>query len=78
MPNDGSGILSVIPSALFISKAVRATGSPLLSFAGGDTACLVRTTHRDRTALQHGVSAAFVVEGVDEGASGVSANFSVT
>ena len=77
MPNDDSGILSVIPSARFISKAVRATGSPLLSFAGGDTACLVRTTHRDRTALQHGVSAAFV-EGVDEGASGLSSNFSVT
>ena len=27
--NDDSGILSVIPSALFISKAVRATGSLL-------------------------------------------------
>ena len=80
MPNDDSGILSVIPSTLFISKAVRATGSLLLSFAGGDTACLVGTTHRDPawTALQHGVSAAFVVEGVDEGASGLSADYSVT
>ena len=32
VPNDDSGILSVIPSALFISKAVTATGSPLSSF----------------------------------------------
>ena len=71
VPNDDSGILSVIPSAPFISKAVRATGSLLVSFAGGDTACPVRTTHRDPawTALQHGVSAAFVVESVDEGAT---------
>ena len=60
MPNVDSGILLVIPIALFISEAVRATGSLLVSFAGGDTACLVRTTHRDPawTALQHGVSAA--------------------
>ena len=36
VPNDDSGFLSVIPIALFISKAVRATGSLLLSFAGGD------------------------------------------
>ena len=35
VPNDDSGILSVIPSAPFISKAVRATGSLLVSFAGG-------------------------------------------
>ena len=57
VPNDDSGILSVILSALFISKAVRATGSLLLSFAGGDTACLVQTTHTDAAwaAVQHGV-----------------------
>ena len=30
VPNDDSGILSVIPSALFISEAVSATGSLLL------------------------------------------------
>ena len=35
------GIFSVIPIALFISEAVRATGSLLLSFAGGDTAGLM-------------------------------------
>ena len=39
--NDDSGIFSVIPIALFISKAVRATGSLLLSFSGGDTAGLM-------------------------------------
>ena len=47
VPNDDSGILSVIPSALFISKAVGATGSPLLSFAGGDTASLLGPSHSD-------------------------------
>ena len=30
VPNDDSGILSVVPIALFISEAVRATGSLLL------------------------------------------------
>ena len=47
VPNDDSGILSVIPSALFISKAVRGIGSLLLSFAGGDTASLVGPSHSD-------------------------------
>ena len=37
VPNDDSGMFSVMPIALFISEAVRATGSLLLSFAGGDT-----------------------------------------
>ena len=60
VPNDDSGILSVIPSALFISKAVRATGSLHLSIAGGDTPSLVEPSHSDAVwaALQHGVSAA--------------------
>ena len=63
VPNDDSGILSVILSALFISKAVRATGSLLLSFAGGDTARLVQTTHSDAAwaAVQHGISAALAL-----------------
>eukprot|EP00450_Noctiluca_scintillans_P031051 CAMPEP_0194555686 /NCGR_PEP_ID=MMETSP0253-20130528/98365_1 /TAXON_ID=2966 /ORGANISM="Noctiluca scintillans" /LENGTH=716 /DNA_ID=CAMNT_0039403185 /DNA_START=160 /DNA_END=2307 /DNA_ORIENTATION=+ len=87
VPNDDSGILSVIPIALFGSEAVRATGSLLLSFAGGDTACLVGPSHSDAAwaALQHGISAAFAlepwqvaVEGVEEGASGLLANFSAT
>ena len=34
VPNDLSGLLSVIPIALFGSEAVRATGSLILSFAG--------------------------------------------
>ena len=75
VPNDDSGILSVVPIALFISEAVRATGSLLLSYAGGDTACLVGTTHSYSAwaALQHGISAVFALttwqfaaEGVDE------------
>ena len=41
MPNDGSGILTVISIALFGSEAERLTSSLLLSFAGGDTASLV-------------------------------------
>ena len=74
MPNDDSGILSVVPIALFISEAVRATGSLLLSYAGGDKACLVGTTHSYSAwaALQHGISAVFALatwqfaaEGVD-------------
>ena len=48
VPNDDSGILSVIPIALFGSEAVRATGSLLLSFAGGDTASLVGPSHLSR------------------------------
>ena len=57
VPNDDSGILSVIPIALFISKALRATGSLLLSFAGGDTASLLGPSHSDAAwaAVQHGV-----------------------
>ena len=52
-----------------------------------DTASLVGTIHSDAAwaALQHGISAAFALapwqfagEGVDEGASRLSANFSVT
>ena len=35
VPNDDSGILSVIPSALFISKAVRATGSAAITALKG-------------------------------------------
>ena len=55
-----------------------------LSFAGGDTACLVGATHRDAAwvALQQGISAAFAlatwqfaVEGVDEGVSERSTKF---
>ena len=78
VPNDDSGILSVVPIALFAFEARRITGSLLLSFVGGDTACLVGTTHSDAAwaALQHGISAAFAlatwqfaVEGVDEGVS---------
>ena len=51
----------VIPIALFISEAVRATASLLLSYAGGDKACLVGTTHSYSAwaALQHGISAVF-------------------
>ena len=58
-PYDDSGILSVIPIALFISDVVRATCSLLWSFAGGDTACLLETTHSDAawSAVQHGISA---------------------
>ena len=41
MPNDESGILIVIPLALFASEAERFMSSLLLSFAGGDTASLV-------------------------------------
>ena len=41
VPNDDSGILTVIPLALFGSEAERFTSSLLLSFAGGDTASLV-------------------------------------
>ena len=40
VPNDGSGILTVIPIALFGSEAVRLTSSLLLSF-------LVGTTHSE-------------------------------
>ena len=63
VPNDDSGLLSVIPIALFGSEAVRATGSLILSFAGGDTACLEATTHSDTAwaALQHGISVAFAL-----------------
>ena len=59
-------------------KAVRATGSLLLSFAGGDTASLVGPSHSDAAwaAVQHGISAALALapwqfpgESVDEGAS---------
>ena len=84
MPNDDSGILSVVPSALFISEAVRATGSLLLSYAGGDKACLVGMTHSYSAwaALQHGISAVFALatwqfaaEGVDEGVSERSTEF---
>ena len=76
--------ISSIPTALFTSEAVRATNSLLLSFAGGDTACLVETTHSDAAsaAVQHGITAALAlevwqaaVEGVEGGASGLSANF---
>ena len=76
VPNDDSEILSVVPIDLFGSEAVRVTGPLLLSFAGGDTACLVGPTHSDPAwaALQHGIPAAFAlamwqfaVEGVDEG-----------
>ena len=45
--NDDSGILSVVPIALFGSEAVRVTGSLLLSVAGGDPACPVGTSHSD-------------------------------
>ena len=41
VPNDDSGILTVIPLVLFGSEAERFTSSLLLSFAGGDTASLV-------------------------------------
>ena len=46
---------AVIPIALFISKAVRATGSLLLSFAGGDTASLLGPSHSDAAwaSVQH-------------------------
>ena len=40
VPNDGSGILTVIPIVLFDSEAVRLTSSLLLSF-------LVGTTHSE-------------------------------
>ena len=78
VPNDGSGILSVISIALFGSKAVRATGPLLLSFAGGDTASPAGPSHSDApwAAVQHGISAALALapwqfpgEGADEGAS---------
>ena len=71
VPNIDSGILSVVPIALFISDAVRATGSLLLSFASGDTACLLGPSHSDAAGVA-------LAEGVDEGASGLSANYSVT
>ena len=69
VPNDDSGTFLVISIALFISKAVRAKGSLLLSFAGDDTACLVETTHRDAAcaAVQHGISAAFALEALRAG-----------
>ena len=35
--NDGSGILTVVPIALFVSEAVRFTSSLLLSFLVGTT-----------------------------------------
>ena len=49
--------------ALFASEVVRATGSLLLSIAGGDTARLVQTTHSDAAcaAVQHGISAALAL-----------------
>ena len=84
VPNVDSGILSVIPIALFISEAVRATASLLLSYTGGDKACLVGTTHSYSAwaALQHGISAVFALakwqftaEGVDEGVSERSTEF---
>ena len=37
VPNDGSGILTVIPIAVFGSEAVRLTSSLLLSFVVGTT-----------------------------------------
>ena len=40
-----------VPIALFISEAVRATGSLFLSYAGGDKACLVGTTPSDSACL---------------------------
>ena len=54
---------SKFPIALFASEAVKVTGSLLLSFAGGDTACLVQTTHSDAAwaAVQHGISAALAL-----------------
>ena len=76
VPNDDSEILSVVPIDLFGAEAVRVTGSLLLSFADGDTACLMGPTHSDPAwaALQHGIPATFAlamwqfaVEGVDEG-----------
>ena len=36
MPNDDSGILTVIPLVLFVSEAQRFTSSLLLSFAVGE------------------------------------------
>ena len=36
VPNDDSGILTVIPLALFVSEAESFTSSLLLSFAGGE------------------------------------------
>ena len=59
VPNDGSGIFLVIPIGLFISKAVRATGSLLLSFAGGDTASLVGPSHSGAAwaSVQHRITA---------------------
>ena len=43
VPNDDSGMFLVMPIALFISEAVRATGSLLLSFASGDTSLCFET-----------------------------------
>ena len=43
VPNDDSGMFLVMPIALFISEAVRATSSLLLSFAGGDTSLWLET-----------------------------------
>ena len=59
VPNDDSGIFLLIPIGLFISKAVRATGSLLLSFAGGDTASLVGPSHSGAAwaAVQHRITA---------------------
>ena len=47
------------PLLFFDFEAVKVTGSLLLSFAGGDTACLVGPTHSDPAwaALQHGIPA---------------------
>ena len=79
VPNDASGILTVIHIALFGSEAVRATGSLLLSFAGGHTASPVGPSRGDAAwaAVQQGITAAFAlealqaaVEGVEAGASG--------
>ena len=63
MQNDDSEILSVVLIAFFGSEAVRVTGSLLLSFAGGDTACPAGMSHSDAAwaALQHGISAAFAL-----------------
>ena len=54
--NDDSGVFLKVPIGLFI---LRATGSLLLSFAGGDTASLVGPSHSGAAwaSVQHRITA---------------------